>query len=95
MCGACDPTRLTRPHLRGAITALGHRIARRLTTDESGALDPDLARVLRRVVFRKDARWVELEIAVPAETKPAETKPAEKPAQKPAQKPADEPTRKF
>jgi hypothetical protein len=42
------------------------RIARRLTTDpETGAIDPDLARVLRRVVFRKDGRWVELDLEVP------------------------------
>ncbi|MCO5165983.1 MAG: hypothetical protein M9894_06400 [Planctomycetes bacterium] len=37
------------------------RIGRRMTIDpETGRLDPDLARVLRRVVFNKDARWVEL-----------------------------------
>lgn len=37
------------------------RIGRALTIDEeTGAIDPDLARVLRRVVFHKDARWVEV-----------------------------------
>ena len=37
------------------------RIGRLLTVDpETGRIDPDLARVLRRVVFKKDARWVEL-----------------------------------
>lgn len=38
------------------------RIGRRLTVDpETGRIDPDLARVLRRVVFNKDARWVEIQ----------------------------------
>ncbi len=38
------------------------RIGRRLTVDpETGRMDPDLARVLRRVVFDKDARWVEIQ----------------------------------
>lgn len=37
------------------------RIGRRMTIDpDTGRIDPDLARVLRRVVFNKDARWVEL-----------------------------------
>ena len=37
------------------------RLGRLLTVDpETGRIDPDLARVLRRVVFKKDARWVEL-----------------------------------
>jgi len=37
------------------------RVGRLLTIDpETGRIDPDLARVLRRVVFNKDARWVEL-----------------------------------
>ena len=37
------------------------RIGRRLTVDpQTGRIDPDLARVLRRVVFDKDARWVEI-----------------------------------
>jgi hypothetical protein len=37
------------------------RIGRLLTIDpETGRIDEDLARVLRRVVFRKDARWIEL-----------------------------------
>ena len=37
------------------------RIARKLTVDEqTGELDPSLVRVLRRVVFHKDARYVEL-----------------------------------
>lgn len=42
------------------------RIGRRLTTDpETGRIDPDLARVLRRVVFGKDGRWVELAPGAP------------------------------
>lgn len=37
------------------------RIARKLTVDEkTGEIDPNLVRVLRRVVFHKDARYVEL-----------------------------------
>lgn len=61
------------------------RIARRLTTDsETGAIDPDLARVLRRVVFRKDGRWVELEDELPKDA----------PGDAPADAPAD-PLRKF
>jgi hypothetical protein len=37
------------------------RLGRKLTIDpDTGRIDPDLARVLRRVVFNKDARWVEL-----------------------------------
>ena len=36
------------------------RIGRKLTVDpETGRIDPDLTRVLRRVVFQKDQRWVE------------------------------------
>ncbi|MGE0709834.1 MAG: hypothetical protein AB7N76_24875 [Planctomycetota bacterium] len=35
------------------------RLAHQLTVDpETGALDPDLVKVLRRVVFLKDSRWV-------------------------------------
>ena len=37
------------------------RIAHKLTVDpETGRIDENLARVLRRVVFLKDSRWVEL-----------------------------------
>lgn len=38
------------------------RLGRKLTIDpDTGRIDPDLARVLRRVVLDKDGRWVELE----------------------------------
>jgi hypothetical protein len=60
---------LADPEHRARIRDLSHRfgptlqrIGKKLTTDpETGGIDPDLARVLRRVVFRKDRRWVELE----------------------------------
>lgn len=45
------------------------RIGRRLTTRPDGGIDPDLARVLRRIVFQKDGRWVEVE--APAKPAPA------------------------
>lgn len=48
--------------LQRAFAPTLRRIGHRLTIDpETGRIDPDLARVLRRVVFDKDARWVELE----------------------------------
>ncbi len=48
------------------------RIGRRLTIDEeTGRIDPDLARVLRRVVFKKDARWVELRAPIEGRTAPS------------------------
>ena len=37
------------------------RLAHKLTVDpETGRMDPALARVLRRVVFLKDKRWIEV-----------------------------------
>lgn len=49
-------------HLETLLAPMLQRIGRRLTVDpETGRIDPDLARVIRRVVFNKDARWVELE----------------------------------
>jgi hypothetical protein len=61
-----DPQHLARLRaLERAIAPYLQRIAKLITTDpETGGIDPDLARVLRRTVFNKDARWVEL---VPAE----------------------------
>ena len=61
-----DPAHRARlARLEQAIAPTLQRIGRELTVDpESGRIDPDLARVLRRVVFEKDARWVEL---VPAD----------------------------
>ena len=49
-------------HLETLFAPMLQRIGRRLTVDpQTGRIDPDLARVIRRVVFNKDARWVELE----------------------------------
>ncbi len=57
-----DPTHQERMQaLSDAFAPTLQRIGRKLTIDEAtGRIDPDLARVLRRVVFRKDGRWVEL-----------------------------------
>ena len=38
------------------------RVGRRLTTDGDGRIDPNLARVLRRTILRKDQRWVEVRV---------------------------------
>lgn len=52
--------------LEGKAGPMLQRIGRRLTTDPAtGRIDPDLARVLRRVVFGKDGRWVELSPGAP------------------------------
>lgn len=51
--------RLTK--LSQAFAPTMERLAHKLTVDpESGRMDPALARVLRRVVFLKDKRWVEV-----------------------------------
>lgn len=48
--------------LQRAFAPTLRRLGHQLTIDPvTGRIDPDLARVLRRVVFDKDARWVELE----------------------------------
>lgn len=73
------------------------RIGRKVTTDPvTGRIDPDLARVLRRVVFQKDGQWVELgpplaeEAAVPfAAPGPAAPPPG------PAAPPGAPPSRSF
>ena len=46
--------------LEQALAPTLQRIGNMLTTGEDGRIDMDLAQVLRRVVFNKDARWVEL-----------------------------------
>lgn len=57
-----DPTHRGRlDRLQQAFAPTLRRLGQQLTIDpETGRIDPDLARVLRRVVFDKDARWVEL-----------------------------------
>lgn len=57
-----DPAHRARlDRLQQAFAPTLRRVGQQLTIDpETGRIDPDLARVLRRVVFDKDARWVEL-----------------------------------
>lgn len=57
-----DRHRARLDRLQQAFAPTLRRIGQQLTIDPAtGRIDPDLARVLRRVVFDKDARWVELE----------------------------------
>jgi hypothetical protein len=57
-----DPAHLERlKELERLFAPTLQRIGRRITVDpETGRMDPNLARVLRRVVLNKDARWVEV-----------------------------------
>jgi hypothetical protein len=49
--------------LERAAAPYAQRVAKVLTVEPGGRrLDPDLARVLRRVVFKKDQRWVEADL---------------------------------
>ncbi|MCA8924601.1 MAG: hypothetical protein KDD82_22505 [Planctomycetes bacterium] len=56
-----DPEhRARRQALERRLQPVLRRIGHKLTVDpETGRIDPDLTRVLRRVVFEKDQRWVE------------------------------------